>query len=339
MMVQEAQTSGAQSTEPPHVLQEIDSGPMAWTDESLPANAGVIPLTNACLEELIETAQLLEANPLPTVVLRPADFDMPACRDAMESVRRSLDEGVGFAIIDRLPVDELEPETATQLYWLLGNMISKAVAQKWDGTMIYDVRDTGREMTPGNGVRSSTTNAGQTFHTDNSFNLPPEYVALFCIRPAMEGGLSGVASFQPIYNQLLAERPDLLDRLFQPFWFDRQHEHAPGDLNPANRWPVFRHNGDGISTRFSTRLILGGYEVAGEAIDDLGREAVEVVAAALDAPGACRDFQFEPGQIQILNNRRLGHRRTAFKDWPDSDQRRHLVRLWFRDSGRPFYAG
>ena len=97
----------------------------------------------------------------------------------------------------------------------------------------------------------------------------------------MEGGLSGVASFQPIYNQLLAERPDLLDRLFQPFWFDRQHEHAPGDLNPANRWPVFRHNGDGISPRFSRRLILGGYEVAGEAIDDLGREAVEVAAAAL----------------------------------------------------------
>ena len=321
------------------MLQVEESGPLAWTDDSLPEDAGVVPVTDSCLEELIGIARVLEANPLPTVALKAADFDVPACRDMMDSVRHTLDEGVGFAIIDRLPVEELGPEASTQLYWLLGNMIGNAVAQKWDGTMIYDVRDTGREMTPGNGVRSSTTNAGQTFHTDNSFNLPPDYVALFCIRPSMEGGLSGVASFQTVRNRLVEERPDLLERLYQPFWFDRQLEHAPDDPNPVNHWPVFRRDGNAISTRFSTRLILGGHEVAGEAIDDLGREAVEVVAATLDAPGVCRDFEFEPGQIQILNNRRLGHRRTAFKDWPDIDRRRHLVRLWFRNSGRPFYAG
>ena len=68
-----------------------------------------------------------------------------------------------------------------------------------------------------------------------------------------------------------------------------------------------------MSTRFSTRLILGGHEMAREPLDDLGREAVEIVASTLESPGMCRDFQFEPGQIQILNNRRLGHRRTAFK--------------------------
>lgn len=338
-MAQEMQASDPDIVDAPAMIQAVEAGPLAWTDDSLPADAGIVPVTEACLDELIGIARILEANPVPTVALKPADFDAPACRDMMAVVRDTLENGVGFVILDRLPVEDLGPEAATQLYWLLGNMIGNAVAQKWDGTMIYDVRDTGRTMTPGNGVRSSITNAGQTFHTDNSFNLPPEYVALLCIRPSMEGGLSGVASFQTVHNRLLEKRPELLKRLYEPFWFDRQREHAPDDPNPVNRWPVFRHDENAILTRFSTRLIFGGHEVAGEPLDDVGREAVEVVASMVDDPGICREFAFEPGQIQILNNRRLGHRRTAFRDWPDSERRRHLVRLWFRNSGRRFYAG
>ena len=48
---------------------------------------------------------------------------------------------------------------------------------------------------------------------------------------------------------------------------------------------------------------------------------------------------FDPGQIQIVNNRRLAHRRTAFVDWPEPDRRRHLIRIWLRDHGRSFYLG
>ena len=48
---------------------------------------------------------------------------------------------------------------------------------------------------------------------------------------------------------------------------------------------------------------------------------------------------FERGQIQIVNNRRLGHRRTGFTDWPEVEQRRRLVRVWVRNSGLPFYHG
>ena len=38
------------------------------------------------------------------------------------------------------------------------------------------------------------SNQGQGYHTDNAFNTPPEFVALFCLRPAMEGGVSGLVS-------------------------------------------------------------------------------------------------------------------------------------------------
>ena len=59
----------------------------------------------------------------------------------------------------------------------------------------------------------------------------------------------------------------------------------------------------------------------------------------LSAPGMDVSFHFEPGQIKIINNRVIGHRRTELVDWPEADQDRLLVRLWLRDQGRPFYNG
>ena len=39
-----------------------------------------------------------------------------------------------------------------------------------------------------------------------------------------------------------------------------------------------------------------------------------------------KEFQFEAGQIQFLNNRVIGHKRTSFEDWPNKDKKRHLCR-------------
>lgn len=327
------------SNEAPAMLSEIDTGAIAWTNDRLPADAGVAPVTAACRDELLAAAALLDANPLPLLALRPGDFALPECRAMMADARNCLREGVGFVLIDRLPVEALAPDTAVALYWLLGNMIEPAAAQKWDGTMKYDVRDTGKKNTPGSGVRSSITKAGQDYHVDNAFNTPPDYVALLCLKTAMSGGISGIVSFATAHNKLLQREPDLLARLYRPFCFDRQKEHAPDDPELFSRYPVFSYDGAMIRTRFFDSIIHNGYKVAGEEIDELGRRALDALRAVINEDGVGREFDFEPGQIQIVDNRRIGHRRSAFEDWPDPERRRHLVRLWFRAEGRPFYHG
>ncbi len=82
-----------------------------------------------------------------------------------------------------------------------------------------------------------------------------------------------------------------------------------------------------------------GYPLAGEEIDAAGSAALEALEETMRAPGQSLTFHFEPGQIQLVNNRLLGHRRTGFQDWPEPDRKRLLVRLWLRDWGRPFYNG
>ena len=64
-----------------------------------------------------------------------------------------LDCGVGFAVLDRLPIDDYPIETMVEVYWTLGQLVGRPVAQKWNGQMIYDVKDTGQDYSYG--VRGS----------------------------------------------------------------------------------------------------------------------------------------------------------------------------------------
>ena len=59
----------------------------------------------------------------------------------------------------------------------------------------------------------------------------------------------------------------------------------------------------------------------------------------MDEPEFWKEFVFQPGQIQIVDNRRCAHKRTGFRDDPTPDRKRHLVRLWLRRDGRRFYNG
>jgi alpha-ketoglutarate-dependent taurine dioxygenase len=320
------------------VLSPRFAGASAWIGSKLPADAGIVALTRECLAEIIHLAKTLDENPLPTLALDPLDFDLPACRDLMARAHAALEDGPGFVIIHRLPLQTLGRETSIKVYWLLARMVARPVAQKWTGEMIYTVADlTGKK--PGNGIRPDITNAEQNFHNDNSYNVcPPDYVALLCLETAKSGGVSRVVSFETAHNLMQERHPKLLERLYRPYRFDRQREHEPGAEMTITR-PVFALEGGRLKSRLSRYLIEQGHELAGERLDELGRAALDALTAIIDDPALYKEFYFEPGQIQILDNRRLGHKRTGFEDWPEPERRRTLIRLWLRNHGRPFYSG
>lgn len=313
-------------------------GPTIWDSSTPVPDEGVHRLGNQCVDELLSVAESLARHPLPTVALSPNDFELPAVREAMRSVRSQLDAGIGFAIIDRIPLERVSNDIAVQLYWLLMCTVGRPVAQKWDGTLIYDVIDTGRKPAPGNGVRSSKSNQGQGYHTDNAFNTPPNHVALFCLRTAKEGGASGLISFETVYNRLLKDHPEAVPRLFEPFYFDRQREHSPDDELVSFR-PMFQQVEGQLAVALSTGLVRQGHKLANVNLDDRTQTSLEALDQVMEDPSLGKHFAFQPGQIQIVNNRRLGHRRTAYKDWPQPELKRHLVRIWLRDEGRRTYHG
>ncbi len=248
-------------------MTQIDmpiDGASVWTRRDIRPEEYRLVFSAACLDEIRRAVDDIRAFPLPTILRTPDDFAMPACRREMARVREMLDHQRRFAIVDRLPVAELDETEATAIYWLLSSMVSRPVAQKLDGTMIYDVLDTGQQALPGSGIRPDKTNIEIRFHNDNAYNdTPPDYIGLLCRRQAQSGGHSRAISFHTVHNVLRERHPDRLERLYRPFWFDRQREFRPGE-SAIFAAPVFEATAE-LQARFSAHQIGGGYALRGRA--------------------------------------------------------------------------
>ena len=104
-------------------------------------------------------------------------------------------------------------------------------------------------------------------------------------------------------------------------------------------YPIFTCDGNSLNARFNKRLVYKGYELVGESIDALGREALEAMHNLMSEPENHFSFQLAAGQLQYMNNFGIAHRRTKYVDYDDPDKKRHLVRIFLRDSGRRTYMG
>ncbi len=302
----------------------------SWRRESIAPDGWLIPLPGDCVAELDEVAAAVRATPRPVDTLKPEDFPLRACTAVMASVRAKLETDTGLAVVDRFPVERYSDAENLAIGWLLAAMLGQVVAQKANGTRLYDVKDSGQAL--GYGVRRSVTNLGQPFHTDGGWLWKaPAFVGLFCLESAMEGGLSRFVSLVTAHHELRRRRPDLLARLYQPFHWDRQGEHAP-DAPRVSRRPVFEYEGGTLASRYYEDYIRNGSKLAGAELDDEGREALEAMREIVDDPVNWVEFRIEKGQLQYLNNRQFAHSRTAFQD-AGPGQGRHMLRLWNRDEG------
>jgi alpha-ketoglutarate-dependent taurine dioxygenase len=320
------------------MLTTRDTSPAAWTRDTLKPADWTVSLPDACRAELEDVLRELRRSPLPLFMLRPEEFDLGACRALMRRIKSQLDDGIMFAVLDRLPLEIMSRDEATALYWLLASLLARPVAQKLNGQMLFDVRDTGAKLKPGSGIRPTVTNVDLTFHNDNSYNeTPPDYVTLLCLHPAKQGGVSRVISVPTVHNALLERHPDLLPRLYQPFWFDRHAEHEPHETN-CHAAPLFEYVRK-LKGRIALGEIEGDYALRGEQPDNLSAAALGAVQAVFDDPALRVELDFQPGQIQFVNNRSTGHARTDFVDHAEPERQRHLVRLWLRDGGKRGYRG
>ena len=312
----------------------------AWTRDTIAPDDWTVTLSDAAVAELLAVRDEIRRAPVPTFLLDAKDFALDACRATMDEVRRRTQDGPMFAVLDRLPLAKVTRDEATQLYWLMSSLLARPVAQKITGQMFFDVTDTGAKLSPGSGIRPTVTNVDLRFHNDNSYNqTPPDYVCLLCLHPAKQGGISQVMSVATVHEALQARYPELMPRLYRPFWYDRHAEHHAGEPSTYAA-PIFERGADGtIKARLALGEIHAGYELRGERVDNETAAALSAVQSVFDQPELHIELGFEPGQIQYVNNRATGHARTEFIDFPEPERKRHLVRLWLRDAGRRGYCG
>jgi len=316
-------------------LETLVAWPLAFEQSAVLRSDWRLPIEDRVRAELMQVVDVLRESPLPYVLRDACQYKWPTCAALITEAKRRIDGGIGMVVLSGFPVADLSAEEAKALFWLLGTQLSRPVATKWNGTMVYDVLDTGKTF--GYGVRGSATNGELPFHTDNAFGKAlPDYVGLLCLETSGEGGLSRYGSLYSVHNILLRDQPALLQRLYEPVYFDRQAEH-PTHAPKVLRAPVFAYDGRRLSVRLATRLVHSGYALLGLTMDSQLQEALACLEEILADKRHWIEFRLEAGDLQYLNNHWGAHFRSPFVD--TSAQRRHLLRMWCREHGGPCYDG
>ncbi len=298
-------------------------GPSAWFGpEACAAQHWQFSLNDDEVRELERAArQCLDYSPDLSRIDRN-NFVLQGLAKRLRVLHDHLIHGPGFALIKTLPVREWSREISAAVFYGLGTHLGNPRPQNAKGHLLGHVMDMGLQANDPN-VRIYQTHERQTYHTDSC-----DIVGLLCLQQARAGGDSALVSSNTIYNEMRRDVPHLAAALFDPIATDRRGE-VPVGHKPYFEIPVFNWYQGLMSTiyqrqyidsaqRFPEAMRLSPLHV--EALDYFDRLANDARLNFL--------MRLEPGDMQFVHNHTLLHDRTAFEDWAQPDQRRHLLRLW-----------
>jgi hypothetical protein len=303
--------------------------PAAWRGEDLQhSDEWVVLLGEDELSELERALRQVADIPAEHIEALP---DLPLLREQSHDWLGELEEGRGFLLLRGLPVHErFDEDEAAKVFFMLGSLLGTPVSQNRSGELIGHLRAT---ATPGAFERRYSTNEATAFHSDRT-----DVVGLMCLRPALVGGESLLASTLEAHNVVLSEHPEYLPVLYKEFPKDLMGDAEPG----APGWellPLFCYVDGYLSGTTSTAWFISAMR-----FPDVPRLNAEEISCFLfldsvpKRPGMALSMGFQTGDIQFANNYVVTHTRTSFVDDPDDPtHQRHLLRLWVSrfEGGRP----
>ncbi len=303
--------------------------PSAWRGEDMAANPErwLVHLTSGEIAELEQAARSFLATTNDIGQITKEEFPLPNFGRHLAKLRETLIHGIGFEVIRGLPIANYSREIAATVFCGVGAHLGSARSQNAKGHILGHVRDVGADAKDPN-TRIYQTAERQTFHTDSS-----DVVGLLCIREAMEGGESLLVSTATIYNEMLRQRPDLVALLFDPIATDRRGEVPDGQKPYLEIPPLSWH--EGFLTGFYQRQYIDSAQRFPDALrlTPAYVEALDLFDALANDKRLHFGMRLQPGDMQFVYNHALLHDRTGFRDWPDADRKRHLLRLWLSVAG------
>jgi hypothetical protein len=318
MHLSEATMSDAAHRKP---VKPIDSA-SAWTGRNLSrSNDWIYALSPAEIDDVLRVVADLRRSGKSRETISREDVRFDTLRLAIDRWRDALARGRGFVLVRGLPVDRMPDEDAALAYWAIGLHVGTPVPQNLRGELLTDVRDTGANpLDPS--TRLYKTRAEQDFHTDGA-----DIIGLLCLRTSKRGGESRIVSSVTVFNEIAYARPDLASLLFDDWYW---HYHEPEMESPVHfARPICAQRGGGLNTFFIPWYIRRAQELDGvPAFSPAQKEALALVETTANRPDLYLDMEFRPGDIQLLKNSVILHKRTEYEDFEEPARKRHLLRLW-----------
>ena len=305
-------------------LPDAITSPVAWTGRDMMAapERWTYRLSDSDVAEIENAATIFIDSGRPLGQITRDLFPLPKFGVWLESLRETLIHGIGFQLITGLPVETYSGDMRATIFCGIGIHIGRARSQNAAGHLLGHVRDVGADINDPN-TRIYQTTSRQSFHTDSC-----DVVGLLCVREAMSGGDSMLASSMTAYNEILKRRPDLAPHLFLPVATDRRGE-VPENEDPFFTIPVYSWH-----RNFLTCIYQRNYIDSAQRFETAPRlsaqqlEALDLLDDIVNEPDMHLRMRLQPGDMQFVYNHSLLHDRTGFTDWPEAEKRRHLLRLW-----------
>ena len=316
-------------------MQEILTTPLddpaAWRGDRMSERTDWInPLNERMVSEFESAVAAVAARGVDLFTITRDDFPLPSMHRYFENMLGALEGGRGFALLRGLPVARWSDAENRIAIWGMGTHLGLPVGQDRAGSLLHDVRDSGRKFGTDDSIRYYQTNHAIRLHTDGG-----DIFALGCVRQGASGGRSLVVSAVEVFNEIARRRPDLAVVLQESFWMDARGQRPDGAR--CQVLPIYTRHGGHLSI-----LLKPEYIHSAQRFDDVPRltdaqhQALELFHQVTQEPGVALEFDLQPGDVLLASNHTIMHGRTEFEDAPDPQSHRHMLRLWLTiPNGRP----
>jgi hypothetical protein len=269
-----------------------------------------------------------KAGSFPGIEACAVDVESDLSR-AYEEVR----SGRGFVVVRGLPL-ERGLERFIEAVRDVGSHFGELLSQNAQGERVGHVIDaSAQDPTP----RMYRSNLELRPHNDIT-----AMISLACWHKAQSGGASVIVSAVTVHDEIRRRAPGLLAPLYRGYHYHRLGEQAP-DEDPTTpyRVPVFAQRNGELSCRYQRMGIAAGHRERGVPLTEEDVAAFNLFDEVARAPENRLSFSLERGDMIVINNYTVMHARTQFRNFPENERQRRLIRLWldredFRDVPREF---
>ncbi|MGW2085021.1 TauD/TfdA family dioxygenase [Streptomyces sp. NPDC001880] len=306
-----------------NMLRRPCAGPAVWKGPDLAdSTEWVLRLSPTQTGELDAALRSVRERGLPLLKVTADDFPLPTLAGELARLSDVLENGRGFVLVKRIPVEQYGRAAASTVFWGLGQHLGVPVSQNAAGHMLGHARDTGATLADP-ATRGYQTRARLPFHTDGS-----DVLGLLCLRAARTGARTAVVSSAALYNAVLARRPDLVERLYRTHFLDRREEQSRGEL-PYSAVPFAFWNGGKLSVRYNRCYVESAQRFSDvPRLEPADVELFDLIDELAESPEFRLDIDFEAGDLLLLNNHAVLHSRTEYEDFSAPELKRHVLRLW-----------
>ncbi|MHB8528555.1 MAG: TauD/TfdA family dioxygenase [Caulobacteraceae bacterium] len=312
-------------------MVEVLETPCEWTaaDVADPA-AWTETLTRAEVEEIEAAVAAAAAKSDNWLEIGKADFPLPTLGPRLRAIEADLMGGRGFVLLRGLPRERWSNDEMCLAYWGIGAHLGRPWPQNHKGHVLGDVTDQGKAPGDPTARGNELGQIGLEFHCDGS-----DLVGLLCLQTGVSGGLSAVCNSVSLHNAMVRERPDLAVELYKPQPYDMRGEQGPGKRG-WYEMPVFTAMAGKLFVRLIGAYILASQRHAdAPRLTDTAREGLAWLHERSESGAWSVVMDFQPGDIQLINNYHVLHGRTPYTDDRATGKVRHLKRLWLETDALP----